>query len=117
MLGEDAGHDRAEFPDREHILDDGKAGATLDREIEEKLNDVRVALPGSRAESVVIIGGRVDATFQRQIEEKLDDVDVPVPRSIAKSVVATCGRVDTKLQRQIEEKLDDVRVAHLGSEA
>ena len=116
VLAEEAGHGRAEVPG-EHILDDGTAGATLDREIKEKLNDVRVALPGSRAESVVVIGGRVNATLQRQIEKTLDDVRVANQGSEAQCVVVIGGRVDATLQRQIEKKLNDVRMAVLGSEA
>ena len=40
VLGENVDHGRAEVPDGELVLDDGTAGATLDRKIKEKLDDV-----------------------------------------------------------------------------
>ena len=73
VLGEDVEHGRAEVPVGEQVLDDGTAGATLDREGEEKLDNGRVAVQGSPAKSEAVTGGRVDATLQRQIEEKQDD--------------------------------------------
>ena len=72
----------------------------LHRQIEEKLDDGRVATQGSEAQCVVVIGGRVDATLQRQIEKKLNDVRVAILGSVAESVVVIGGRVDAALQRQ-----------------
>ncbi len=64
VLGEDVDHGRAEVRVGELVLDDGAAGATSNRQIEEKLDDVRVAVLDSVAESVVVIGGRVDAALE-----------------------------------------------------
>ena len=52
VVGEDAGHGPAEVPVGELVLDDGTAGATLQRQIEETLDDVRVTVLGSPLESV-----------------------------------------------------------------
>ncbi len=114
VLGEDVDHGRAEAPVGKHVLDDGTAWATLDREGEEKLDDVRVAIPGSRAESVVVIGRRVDATLQRQIEEKLDDVRVANIGSDAKSVVVIRGRVDATLLKEVSHRGDEASKGSLG---
>ena len=104
VLGEDVDNGRAEVPNGELVLDDSTAGATLDREIEEKLNDVRVALLDSVAENVVVIRGRVGATLQWQIEKKLDNVNVPVPRSTAESVVIVRARVDATLLKEVSHR-------------
>ena len=81
VLGENADHVRAEVRLGELVLHDGTAGATSDREGEEKLDDARVAVLGSPAESVVALCGRVGATLQRKTEEKLDDVRMALPGS------------------------------------
>ena len=51
-----------------------RVDAPLQRQADEKLDDVRVAVLGSGADSVVVVCAQVDATLQRQIEEKPDDL-------------------------------------------
>ena len=106
VLGEDAGHGRAAVPVGDLGLDDGTDGATLDREGEEKLDYVRMAVAGSAAESGVVKSGRVDASLQRQNEEELDDVCVTVHGSIAESAVVVYDRVDATLLKEVSHRGD-----------
>ena len=146
VLLEDIGDgSRFELRAGEDALDHGTVGASIGGEVDEELDDVRVAVESSRvearvdaafqrkvdeelddvcvtvlcstAESVVSVCANGDSASERQIEKKLDNVRSALPSSVAQRVVVVCSRIDAPLQRQIEEKLDDVRVAILGSKA